>query len=790
MQTGLHNFLPFLEVNNHGIVSKSGDLTVGFEIGKQLLFSHSAEELQTLHQYNTKAIQIFEADTTLHFMDWYRSQKYTPTKTEEKEDLLTQASQKHFEGRPFREHRAYCFITLRATNRKNSYPLLQTHLTPEFLLDPNKLRDFEDRISRFQALMTDSKLVTLRRLTGEEMTGTKDKAGLIEQYCTLTEKYSPVLGDVILEPNLQIGDKPCCLFTLSDAEKLPPQCSSSIRYEPYSTDTTPYPIGFASGLGPFLDVDHIYNQVIIPADARTTLAKLETRKRRLQALTSHSPENGVAAADIARYQQEAAESQRIPVNLHLNILAWGDSPADVKDLVQKVSSAIARMDAVPHRETVNAAQIWAGCIPGNAGHFPIEETFHTFAEQAACFLIPGTNNPATTGLFKIVLGSRFTGIPILVDISDAPLLARQIGNRNKFVLGGSGSGKSFFINHLVRSYILQNAHVVIVDVGGSYRHLCMLYQAVYLTYEENNPLCFNPFLLEFGDQPDIEKKQTILTLLQLLWKKPGETITRYEDMALSNAVYSYYRHLKSNASVKPCFNTFYEFLKDHYPADLKKENIAKQHFDIENLLFVLRPYYKDGEYGYLLNAVDQPAFLHQPFIVFELDNIKDHPILFPVVTIIIMDTFITKMRKLKGIRKVILLEEAWKALAKEGMSEFIKYLFLTVRKFFGEAIVVTQNIEDILSSPIVKNTIINNADCKILLDQSKFLHRFQQIQDLLGLTEKDRIMISSLNKANDPTQKYKEVFIGLASGPSNIYRVEVSLEEYLLYTTEEREKKK
>jgi len=162
-----------------------------------------------------------------------------------------------------------------------------------------------------------------------------------------------------------------------------------------------------------------------------------------------------------------------------------------------------------------------------------------------------------------------------------------------------------------------------------------------------------------------------------------------------------------------------------------------------------------------------------------------------VVTIIIMEVFISKMRKLpKSVRKVILIEEAWKAIAKDGMAEYIKYLFKTVRKFFGEAIVVTQEVEDILSSPIIKQAIVNNSDCKILLDQSKYQNKFDDVQELLGLTEKEKALILSMNKANDPAYKYKEVFISLGGQSSKVYRTEVSPSEYYAYTTEASEKAK
>jgi conjugation system TraG family ATPase len=257
-------------------------------------------------------------------------------------------------------------------------------------------------------------------------------------------------------------------------------------------------------------------------------------------------------------------------------------------------------------------------------------------------------------------------------------------------------------------------------------------------------------------------------------------------VALSNALTGYYERNKSFA----CFNSFYEFLKNDFVLVLEGDKVKEKDFDVSNFLYVLRPYYKGGEFDYLLNASENLDLLQQRFIVFELDNIKDHPILFPVVTLIIMEVFISKMRKLKGIRKMILIEEAWKAIAKEGMAEYIKYLFKTVRKFFGEAIVVTQEVEDIISSPVVKQAIINNSDCKILLDQSKYQNKFDQIQELLGLTEKEKTLVMSINKANDPAKKYKEVFISLGGTLSRVYRTEVSLEEYLAYTTEETEKMK
>jgi conjugation system TraG family ATPase len=273
-----------------------------------------------------------------------------------------------------------------------------------------------------------------------------------------------------------------------------------------------------------------------------------------------------------------------------------------------------------------------------------------------------------------------------------------------------------------------------------------------------------------------------------LWKRDDEAPTRAEEVALSNAVNLYLESLKTNRKIKPSFNSFYDFVRLDYMMILEQKKTREKDFDIHNFLNVLEPYYLGGEYDYLLNSNRQLDLLGKRFIVFELDNIKDNRVLFPIVTIILMETFINKMRRLKGVRKIILLEEAWKALSKEGMSEYLKYLFKTVRKFFGEAVVVTQEVDDIISSPIVKESIINNSDCKILLDQRKYMNKFDGIQALLGLTGRERSQILSINRSNDPNRLYKEVWIGLGGVQSAVYATEVSMEEYLCYTTEETEK--
>lgn len=795
MQKVIDDVLPIMDVQHDCILSKQGDITVVFKAELPEIFTLSDKEYETFHQSWIKAIKILPKFCVLHKQDWFLEKHYKADFTSDHSSFFKRSSEQFFNERPFLDHSCYIMITKKPQGRKNSSSLfsnlIRSSLAPEQTLKMELLEDFIDSTGQFKRIMEDSGFVKLTRLENHELKSQSHNIGLIEKYCFLSEsETSFVYQDIKFSKGLQVGDKHCQLFTLGDAADLPGLCGSRINYDRYSTDRTKFSVGFASTLGQLLSCNHIYNQYIFIEDGQKTIKKLESKRLRLQSLSAYSRGNLIARDATNDFLNEAISQQRLPVKAHFNVLAWSSDMEELKDIKNKVSSALAQMDAAAKQETVGAPQIyWAG-IPGNAADFPMNDTFDTFTEQAVCFLNMETGYKSSLSPIGIRLGDRLTGKPVHVDISDEPVRMGICTNRNKFILGPSGSGKSFFTNHMVRSYYEQGTHIVLVDVGHSYKGLCEMVGGYYFTYDEKNPIRFNPFYIGEGDSLDTEKKESIKTLLLALWKKDDETFNRSEYVALSNSLQLYYEKLETNPDIFPCFNTFYEFLKEDFVPILEGDKVKEKDFDVNNFLYVLRPYYKNGEFDYLLNASENLDLLKERFIVFELDNIKDHPILFPVVTIIIMEVFISKMRKLKGVRKMILIEEAWKAIAREGMAEYIKYLFKTVRKFFGEAIVVTQEVEDIISSPVVKQAIINNSDCKILLDQSKYQNKFDQIQELLGLTEKEKALVLSVNKSNDPDKKYKEVFISLGGMLSKVYRTEVSLEEYLAYTTEESEKVK
>lgn len=789
---------PLLSVEHDCIISKDADITVAYRVDLPELFTVTSTEYEAIHSAWTKAIKVLPDYSVIHKQDWFVKENYKPATDKENMSFLSRSFERHFNERPFLNHTCFLFLTKTTKDRmrmqSNFSSLCRGYIIPKEVNKEMAVR-FLEAVGQFERILNDSGFITLTRIASDEITGTEKEAGLIEKYFALSLEDTTCLQDLELGADgLRVGDKRVCLHTISDVEDLPGTVGTDIRYEKLSTDRSDCRLSFASPVGLLLSCNHIYNQYIFLDDSAENLRQFEKSARNMQSLSKYSRGNQINKEWIDKYLNEAHSFGLTSVRAHFNVMAWSDDAEELKNIRNDVGSQLALMECKPRHNTVDAATLYWAAMPGNAGDFPSEESFYTFIEPALCFFTEETNYKSSPSPFGIKMADRVSGKPIHVDISDLPMKQGIITNRNKFILGPSGSGKSFFTNHMCRQYWEQGTHIVLVDTGNSYQGLCNFINrrtngedGVYFTYTEKNPISFNPFYTDDGAF-DIEKRESIKTLIMTLWKRDNEPPTRSEEVALSNAVSLYIERIQIDESMIPSFNTFYEFVKLDYAAILDAKRVREKDFDLANFLNVLEPYYKGGEYDFLLNSEKQLDLLSKRFIVFEIDAIKDHKILFPIVTIIVMEVFINKMRRLQGIRKMILIEEAWKAIAKEGMAEYIKYLFKTVRKFFGEAIVVTQEVDDIIASPIVKESIINNSDCKILLDQRKYMNKFDSIQALLGLTEKEKSQVLSINMSNNPNRKYKEVWFGLGGVQSAVYATEVSLEEYFTFTTEETEK--
>lgn len=687
----LESKFPLLRVENNCIISKFADITAAYRVLLPELFTLTGEEYEALHGAWLKALKVLPDYTVVHKQDFFIEERYETLNDGSERSFLARSYERHFNERPYLRHTCYLFVTKTTPERMRqtsaSSVLCRGFIVPREMRDTDAVTRFLEAAEQMERILNDSGLVRVERLSEAEIVGTADDAGLLARYFALSDEQRPVVNeDIRLDPDvMRIGDKYLSMHTLSDLDVLPQSVATDFRYERLSTDRSDCRLSFAAPVGLLLSCNHVYNQVIFLDDHDETLKRLEASARNMNSLAAYSRANAINREWVEMYLNEAHSQGLRSVRCHCNVMAWAESESELKRIRNDVGSQLALMGCTPHHDTVDMPVLFWAAIPGNEADFPAEESFYTFLDQALCLFNEETNYRSSLSPFGIKMSDRLSGVPIHLDISDLPMKRGVITNRNKFILGPSGSGKSYLTNHLVRQYWEQGAHILLVDTGNSYQGLCSLIHAktkgrdgVYFTYTEEAPIAFNPFYVEDGVY-DVEKRESLKTLLLTLWKRESEEPTRSEEVALSNAVNLYLSKLRADRSIVPSFDTFYEFVETDYRRLLEQKRVREKDFDLENFLNVLEPYYKGGEYDYLLNSDKQLDLLDKRFIVFELDNISSNRTLLPVVTLIIMETFISKMRRLKGVRKMILIEECWKALTSANMSAYIKYLCAPVQ---------------------------------------------------------------------------------------------------------------
>lgn len=777
--------LPVLGFNGDILVSDNLDAGFGLELVLPELLSLSSDRIYMLHDIFKGAVNLMPENILLHKQDFFFAEKFgEPDKKESgntnTEKGLDNCYLAHFMGRPSLRHECYLYVSLLNTE------LLKNYLGSALLFSRKQKQQEMRMLEKLHELR--SNLVSLfsrsgigcRVISREQAIGNAKQPGLIERYLTLNfGERQPVLGGIDFRDRLRVMDRFVEILSLSDFSHLPPELKPVTSHP-----RTSLPVSFVYPLTFHLPFSHITNQFIYVPGQMEVKATLEGHYKKIYSLSRFSSENKVNAGLIEHFLNTIQSSGEKVVKTHFNVTLMEDSIRELKQYKSETAGAFSQMNCFPYQHSFDLPLLFFACVPFST-QLPETELFITQVPQACCltnFEGPVRDSPSP---FTIRLSDRMEGNPVKTDLSDEPMEKNIIHNRNKIIIGGSGSGKSFFTNHLLRQYAeSRSCHVVLLDVGRSYELLTAYLNeqlkdkggARLVEFTEETPISFNPFVTE--GEADMEHRQTILSVLYTIYK---ENLSEMEKDVIARSVSAFFKTENRENS----FNGYYNFCREYIPQLVKEQSLE---FNSNEYFFILEKYYQGGEYDYLLNKPMQAdEFFTCPFLVFELDNIKDHPVIFPVATLIIMDIFLQKMRRLKNTRKVICIEEAWKAIATPQMGGYVKYFFKTIRKFFGEAMVVTQEVDDVISSPVIRDAIVGNADTRILLDMGKFKNRFDQISQVLGLTEFQKEQVLSINKNLPGKRKCKEVFIAQGTH-SKVFALEVSRAEYYCYTTEQKEK--
>lgn len=753
----------------------------------------------------------------LHKQDIFVRKQFA-NEPEHNQEFLSASYFRYFNGRPYTD--SPCYLTITQEAKKSRL----------FSYDSKKWRDFLVKIYKVRDLLRDSG-VQVKFLNKAEV------SEYVDRYFAMNFKDRMVSMTNVKadDETVSMGDKRCKVYSLVDVDcaALP----SLIRpYTNIEVNNTEMPVDLVSVVDNIPNAETVvYNQIIFLPSQKRELALLDKKKNRHASIPN--PSNQMAVEDIKKVQDVIARESKLLVYTHFNMVVGVPADTDLQKCTNHLENAFGRMGIHISKRAYNQLELFVSSFPGNCYSLNEEyDRFLTLSDAAVCLMYKERVQHSEETPIKIYYTDR-QGVPVAIDITGKEGKNKLTDNSNFFCLGPSGSGKSFHMNSVVRQLHEQGTDVVMVDTGNSYEGLCEYFGGKYISYTEERPITMNPFRIN-REEMNVEKTGFLKNLVLLIWKGTQGTVTKTEDRLIEHVITEYYdayfngfegftpqqrEDLRKslviddrNSSEKRhesereravriegiideiegrrkelkveelSFNSFYEYSVQRIP-DICEENRITG-IDLSTYRYMMKDFYLGGNHEKTLNENMDSSLFDETFVVFEIDSIKDDPLLFPLVTLIIMDVFLQKMR-IKKNRKVLVIEEAWKAIASPLMAEYIKFMYKTARKFWASVGVVTQEIQDIIGSEIVKEAIINNSDVVMLLDQSKFKERFDTIKTILGLTDVDCKKIFTINRLENKEGRsfFREVFIrrGTTSG---VYGVEEPRECYMTYTTERAEK--
>jgi conjugation system TraG family ATPase len=556
-----------------------------------------------------------------------------------------------------------------------------------------------------------------------------------------------------------------------------------------------------------MECEHIVNTSIFTINQSESMREVDSRRRRMTSMSKNA-ENKVGAEELDTFIEQSHKEQLTTVKTNTNILVWGRADQE-QELRGRVSSALSGMGITCVQATYDTPILWYSSIPGAAGEISADNLRKGELKESLCLGIGETyEQDLKGGVMKMC--DRFRNIPVRIDLQAAAYQAGLIDNYNAFILGGSGTGKSFFTNFFVRSCYDAGQTVFIIDVGDSYQGLCSVINeesggkdGIYYTWDRNSPITFDAFIgiEQWLDEDDRLQQESdglnfLLSFLQTLWSPRGGWNADSGNI-LKQIIRDFALSRRGN-SERPIFNDLRSFIiSDIAPKIHSKQgytcddvNVTSSRFDIDGLILAMGDYSKDGAFGFLLNDRNPRDLFSSRFTVFEVDKLSgiNDSKFYSLCILCIMNSFNAKMRNTPGM-KVMVIEEAWKAIANETMSGYLAGLWKTARKFQTSAVVVTQQISDIMSSSVVRDTILQNSSVRILLDQSNNRNSFSQLQELLGLTDHQKDIILSMNRSRRRGLQYREVFIALGDKKYGVYATEVSPQEAIAYESNKEKKR-
>lgn len=619
-------------------------------------YSANIDSYYEFNHLMTSLAQTLGEGYAIHKQDVF-VRKHFHDESNDNHEFLSESYFKYFTGRPYTDSQTYLIIT--QENKKSRI----------FSFDSKKWRDFVVKIRKVKDQLKDSG-VSATYLDG---TTARD---YVDRYFAMNfkDKIISMTNFKVDEESICMGDKRCKVYSLVDVDCI--NTPSIVRpFTNIEVNNVAMPVDMVSLVDSIPSADVVvYNQMFFIPNQKRELSLLDKKKNRHASMPN--PSNLIAVEDIKKVQEVIARENKQLVYAHFNLVVGVPIDADIQKCTNHLENSFGRLGIHISKRAYNQLELFVNSFPGNCyGMNPDYDRFLTLSDAAACLMYKEHIQHSEDTPLKIYYTDR-QGVPVAIDISGKEGKNKITDNSNFFCLGPSGSGKSFHMNSVVRQMWEQNTDVVMVDTGNSYEGLCEYVGGKYISYTDEHPITMNPFAIK-REELNIEKIGFLKNLIMLIWKGTQGEVTKTEDRLVEQVITEYFdEYFVKKRIDNLSFNTFYEYSTVRIPDIIKENNLAG--IDLAAYNYLLKDFYKGGSHELTLNENLDTKLFDETFIVFEIDSIKDDPLLFPLVTLIIMDVFIQKMR-IKKNRKVLVIEEAWKAIASPMMAEYIKYLCAPVK---------------------------------------------------------------------------------------------------------------
>ncbi len=377
-------------------------------------------------------------------------------------------------------------------------------------------------------------------------------------------------------------------------------------------------------------------------------------------------------------------------NISLYIGARAYTMAKLELLTKKIVSELNSIMVIPKIPFLRMADGAKSVYPIQEDRLKAERNIPSDA-LAACF--PFTTAYLNLDMDGILFGlNKNNNIPIILD----PF---KFANYNGLILGTSGGGKSVTAKLFILRNLLRGVKTIIIDPQGEYAALTEKHSGQLISLGRESDTTINPLDL-FGSEP-AEKAIALMDLFRIML---GE-ITEVQKGILDSAVHRIYGKKGIIHGQPETWGNEPPIMEDLRNEIIRCRKTATkrempQYESLSNRLDV----YVHGTFSFLNRKTNLD--LENDLICFNISEVPAQ--IKSAMMLLVMDFVHRKMRRDRQ-RKTLVIDEAWSLLRFAENSKSIFELMKTARKFGLGIVVITQEVEDLLSSAAGKTILANTA---------------------------------------------------------------------------------